>query len=65
MTYGSFVPGDRLQLSILDFTGRMLSSEEVIQGTHSLDIHALLPGMYLLQVEHSSGSVSVCQFIKI
>jgi hypothetical protein len=64
MTYGTFVPGDRLQLSILDLTGRTISSAEAIQASHTFDIHALLPGMYLLQVAHSSGSFSVCQFIK-
>jgi beta-glucanase (GH16 family) len=64
MTYGAFVPGDRLQLSILDLTGRTIRSAEAIQASHTFDIHTLLPGMYLLQVAHSSGSLSVRQFIK-
>lgn len=54
---------ENLQLQIYDLSGNQILLKELIDS--SVDITNLLPGIYLIKLQHKNGSLSTYKFTKI
>jgi hypothetical protein len=52
------VSGTRGTLNIMDLSGRVISTEQVVTGKNTVNVNVLPAGNYILQILHDNGAAT-------